>query len=253
MHVGAVAHTIETVSLPAEASSSTEPITLKLSEIFESIQGEGPTAGAPALFVRLATCNLHCRFCDTKYTWDWAEYSYEEQVRVVSVRTVAERVAAAENRRLVITGGEPLLQQPALARLLTRIARDVPVEVETNGTLEPSATLLFRVDQWNVSPKLSNGGDPERLRLRSGPLRTFRDTARAYLKLVIETELDLAEADALIRAYDWPKERVSFMPQAETREALRERTPFVVRACDERGIRFSPRLHVEMWGGERGR
>ena len=49
-------------------------VELKLSEIFESIQGEGPTAGEPCVFLRLAMCNLHCRWCDTKYTWDWKKY-----------------------------------------------------------------------------------------------------------------------------------------------------------------------------------
>ena len=67
---------------------SSEPTKLKLSEVFESIQGEGPSAGLPCVFVRLATCNLHCSYCDTKYTWDWQNYDYEREVRVVPLAVV---------------------------------------------------------------------------------------------------------------------------------------------------------------------
>src|SRR3954468_10173863 len=87
---------------------------LKVSEIFESLQGEGVSTGMPCIFVRLAQCNLHCTWCDTKYTWDFERYRYEDEGREVTAREIAERVNATVSRRLVLTGGEPLLQQRPL-------------------------------------------------------------------------------------------------------------------------------------------
>ena len=225
---------------------------LKLSEVFESVQGEGPSAGEPCVFVRLATCNLRCSWCDTRYTWDWQNFDYEQEVSLESAESLWSRLASARTRRLVLTGGEPLLQQPALLGLLSRVPATVIVEVETNGTLAPVPELVARVDQWNVSPKLSNGGDTERLRIKPGPLRLLRDTGVAWLKLVVRGDADLAEAEALVGLTEWPRERVMLMPEARTPRELKERAPAVVAACVTAGYRFSPRLHLELFDGRRG-
>src|SRR5450432_1912642 len=115
---------------------------LKVSEIFESLQGEGASVGAPTVFVRLAQCNLHCTWCDTKYTWDFEHYRYEDEVHEQSVDAVAQIVNASTTRRLVLTGGEPLLQQRALQALWGALASDIAVEVETNGTIAPDPDSL---------------------------------------------------------------------------------------------------------------
>jgi organic radical activating enzyme len=227
---------------------------LKLSELFSSIQGEGPSAGAPSVFLRLAQCNLHCVWCDTKYTWDFRTYRFEDEVRVVDVPSVGRQIAELSGDRLVVTGGEPLLQQEALAELLGLLDAEARrfVEVETNGTIAPNAALAERIDQWNVSPKLANAGDPERLRLKPDVLATFAATNRAFLKLVVESDADADEADALVRTLGWPRDRTLFMAQASTREALEARGPLVAAAALKRNVRYSPRLHVERWNGARG-
>jgi organic radical activating enzyme len=225
---------------------------LRISEIFDSIQGEGASAGSASVFVRLATCNLRCTWCDTRYTWDWSSYRYDEEVERVEVRDVVARVLSSSPSHLVITGGEPLLQQPALVDLVGALPPERHVEVETNGTIAPVRELALRVDQWNVSPKLSNSGEPRHRRILREPLLAFRETARAWLKLVIESEHDAEEAEALVAELEWPRERVLFMPEAASREALLERTPVVLRLARERGVGTSPRLHVERWGGRRG-
>jgi organic radical activating enzyme len=225
---------------------------LRISEIFESIQGEGASAGTTSVFVRLATCNLRCTWCDTRYTWDWSSYRYEDEVERVAVGDVVARVLASSAPHLVITGGEPLLQQPALAELVAGLPGERYVEVETNGTLAPVSELTARVDQWNVSPKLANSGESRERRLLPAPLLAFSATGRAWLKLVIESDGDAEEAEELIRELDWPRERVLFMPQAASREALLARAPVVLRLARERGVGTSPRLHVERWGGRRG-
>ena len=225
---------------------------LRVSEIFESIQGEGASAGAPSVFLRLANCNLRCSWCDTRYTWDWEAYDYDKEVRRLAVDAVAERLATSNPAHVVVTGGEPLLQQTALATLFASLPPGRHVEIETNGTLAPSPELHARVNQWNVSPKLENSGEAVERRLQTAALRALLATERAWLKLVVESPGDMLEAAALIDALGWPRERVLLMPQASTREALAERTPVVLRLAREHRVGTSPRLHVERWGGRRG-
>lgn len=225
---------------------------LLLSETFQSLQGEGPSVGEPCLFVRLATCNLRCSWCDTKYTWDWSAYRYEDEVHEHAVADVVDLVAASACRRVVITGGEPLVQRAALERLLGAVSADLVIEVETNGTFAPGAALAARVDQWNVSPKLSSSGEPEHRRVDEAALTALRDTGRAWLKLVLAGEADADEAEALMARIGWRRDRVLFMPEAVDRDALRTRTPLVAAAALARGVRFGTRLHVELWAGRRG-
>src|SRR5690242_19361171 len=115
-----------------------------VSEIFASIQGEGVSAGVPSVFVRLAECNLKCEWCDTKYTWDWEHHDRAAEVHELDESEVLARIGAASN--VVVTGGEPLLQQEALARVVGKL--DARIEVETSGTIEPTAELAAAVDQW---------------------------------------------------------------------------------------------------------
>jgi organic radical activating enzyme len=223
---------------------------LKLSEIFTSVQGEGPSAGAPCTFLRLAGCNLHCTWCDTPYTWDWQRFEYSREVQSLSISEVFERLA--QPVRLVITGGEPLLQQRGLAELLKLLPRELPVEVETNGTQHASVALLERIDQWNVSPKLANSLEPVARRVQDDVLEQLRDTERAWLKWVIGAEQDAVEAEAWTDRLKWPRERVLYMPQAASRSELLRLTPLVRKLAESRGVGVSPRLHVERWDGRRG-
>lgn len=241
----------------ATASCQAEAViqrgTLRVSEIFESIQGEGPSAGAPSVFLRLAACNLKCTWCDTKYTWDWAAFRYEDEVRSTGADEVAQRIVESASRRLVITGGEPLIQRRELEHLLQRLPSDLHVEVETNGTLVAGAALESRIDQWNVSPKLANSGEPPERRLNKEVLAAFRDTGRAFLKVVTDGEGDRDEIENLLGELDWPRDKVLLMPQASTRTELSTKTPVVSALAERMGVRTSPRLHVLQWNGQRGK
>jgi len=226
--------------------------TLRISEVFESIQGEGASAGARCVFLRLATCNLRCSFCDTKYTWDWDAYRYEDEVRHAEVGAIAAELEGRGDRRLVVTGGEPLLQQRALLPLFDALGDAWFVEIETNGTLSPSAEMLTRVNQWNVSPKLGNSGEPEARRLLPSPLHALRDTGRAWLKWVVASEEDAADAAAWTRRLEWPEARVLFMPLGATRAELGGNKARVAELASRHGFGVSPRLHVDEWDGRRG-
>src|SRR5690606_7841786 len=170
----------------------------KVSEIFQSVQGEGPSAGLPCIFVRLATCNLRCTWCDTRYSWDFAEYDYAEEVTHWSLGALRDRVVESRETRLVLTGGEPLIQQDLRTRLCAELPAELRIEIETNGTLVPNDSLCERVDQWNVSPKLANSGEPRQRRFRAAALGRFLATGRAWLKLVVAGETDSVEAAELV-------------------------------------------------------
>lgn len=230
---------------------SDEP-TLKLSEVFASIQGEGVSAGLPCAFVRLALCNLRCSWCDTKYTWDFDRHDYDREVHRVGVRALSQQVRELGRDRVIITGGEPLLQQRGVAALLALLPESWAIEVETNGTHAPERELAARVDQWNVSPKLANSGDPESKRIVPEALIALRDTGRSWLKLVVRDASDADEAERLIARVGWPRERVLFMPEAAERAQLAERGAAVADLCSRHRVRYSPRLHVQIWGGKRG-
>src|SRR6476619_558983 len=93
---------------------------LKISEIFNSIQGEGTFSGTSCIFLRLSTCNLKCSWCDTKYTWDWDNYDINKEIKEFNIEQVVEKILGFSNiNHIVITGGEPLLQQDKLVLLIT--------------------------------------------------------------------------------------------------------------------------------------
>lgn len=226
---------------------------LNIVEVFDSVQGEGPSAGCPATFVRLAGCNLSCSWCDTEYSWNWKRFSKHLQVQKHSPTDLALRLAEAPSRRLIITGGEPLLQQRALTELVSRLSNELFIEVETNGTIAPRSGLLARIDQWNVSPKLANSGEAETRRLRDAALAALRDTGKSWLKLVVTSSEERREIDALVERTGWPRSRVYLQAEAQSRTQLLARGGVVAALSAHAGFRYSPRLHLELWNGERGR
>lgn len=223
-------------------------------EVFTSIQGEGVTVGVPSVFVRLTACNLRCVWCDTKYTWDWTQYDPIRESISQEVKTLTARILGTGAQNVVITGGEPLLQARELG-LLVRALKDAQrrIEVETNGTLEPAGPLSELVDQWNVSPKLETSGNPSAEREVPSALRWFAHCPHAYFKFVVVEPEDIAAAIALADRYSVPRERVLLMPEGTDASALIERSAWLVERAQCLGVRYSPRLHILLWGDQRGR
>jgi len=230
-------------------------------EIFASVQGEGPSMGRPCTFIRLSRCNLACEWCDTAYTWHFDDdqrphrsgMTFERRANQVTLdeADVAARVEALGQSRLVITGGEPLMQAPALAKLL-ELLPDHTVEIETNGTTTAPARVDIWVDQYNVSPKLAHSGNPAELALIPERLRSYSIDERAFFKFVVATPEDVAEAAELVRAHALPKKRVFLMPEGTDSETLREREKWLTQSCLEHGFRMSDRLHIHLFGDTRG-
>lgn len=223
-------------------------------EIFASVQGEGVSAGVPSAFVRLSLCNLRCSWCDTKYTWDWERYDSKREIVTLGSDEIARRVQETGMRNVVITGGEPLLQQRALGPLAVALkGHGRRIEVETNGTMEPTALLSDLTDQWNVSPKLANSGNAPAERDVAPALRWFAARPHAYFKFVVTEPGDIDEVRQLSGRYGIPAERVLLMPEGRDAATLHRRSVWLVERCQEQGYRFTTRLHVLLWGDQRGR
>lgn len=230
-------------------------------EVFASVQGEGASAGMPVAFMRLSRCNLACVWCDTAYTWhfDGDDRSHRDgktfdrkanQVKL-DVADVAGRIRALGQKRLVITGGEPLLQAPALAELLKSID-GMEIEIETNGTVDPPGSVDIYIDQYNVSPKLAHSGNDAELALVPKMLDRWATDERAFLKFVIAEPGDVDEVLALKAKYGFNPKRLFLMPEGTRSKTLREREEWLAPLCVEHGLRMSDRLHIHLFGDTRG-
>ena len=215
----------------------------RTSEVFLSIQGEGPSAGTPAHFVRLQGCDVGCRWCDTKYSWD------------ADGGTAREAAALWEEARalgtaplLVITGGEPL-EHPAIGALLEQAVERWPrVEVETSGLLPPPASHPRL--HWNVSPKLPSA--TPRWEETGRQVAHWIAEPRATFKIVVGDPPDADDVLALLARHALPRERTMLMPEGLTEAALKARAEGLAELCKREGLRLSPRLHVWIWGARRG-
>jgi organic radical activating enzyme len=232
-------------------------------ELFHTLQGEGPTLGAPAVFLRLSLCNLHCQWCDTPYTWNWEKtpwkhhdgikFSKSEQILELSPAEIAPLISDFDCDRLVLTGGEPLLQQSELTELLHLLPEIPHIEVETNGSQIPDDTFISMPTQFNVSPKLSNSGMTKSLRLNPEALYLFSSLPNAIFKFVLSSENDLEEIQSLQERYEIPASRIFLMPEGRSPEETSQKSLWLADLCRDQGYRFTPRLHVLLWGDKRGK
>ena len=231
-------------------------------EIFASLQGEGASIGRPSVFVRLSRCNLACQWCDTAYTWRFVgdnrphrdDRTFERSANQISLdeADVAARVRAFGVPRLVITGGEPLLQAPALARMIAALGSGFHIEVETNGSVAPSRALDGLIDQYNVSPKLAHSGNPSELALIPERLTAWAADPRAQFKFVVAHPDDLNEVKALVETYAIAPDRLFVMPEGTDSQTVRDRSHWLAEAAMQAGWRFTDRLHIHLYGDTRG-
>jgi 7-cyano-7-deazaguanosine (preQ0) biosynthesis protein QueE len=223
--------------------------TLVVSEVFgPTWQGEGPSLGRRAGFVRLGRCNLACTWCDTPYTWRWEDHDPAVELTTRTVDDVVAELRAMDVPLVVVTGGEPLLQQSHLPPLLRVI--DVDIEIETAGTLAPSDDVVPLVTRFNVSPKLANSGNPLDRRYRPDVLRAFQATGKAAFKFVAVDTSDLDEIAAIVDECGLTD--VWIMPEGTDATTLVERSRALVEPVLARGWNLTTRLHVLLWGDRRG-
>jgi len=222
---------------------------LKIAELFYSLQGEGSLVGVPSVFIRTSGCNLRCAWCDTPYaSWqpEGAEWSLDE---------IENEVESHGARHAVITGGEPMIQAE-IVQLTERLrALELHITIETAGTVfQPVAC-----DLMSISPKLANStpegsyaAPHDRLRIQHDVLARLMARYEYQLKFVVAKPDDLEEIRALAETLDAPAERVILMPEGTEQAQLAERGQWLAEICKEEGYRFSPRLHIDLWGNRRG-
>jgi organic radical activating enzyme len=213
-------------------------------------QGEGPSLGRLTAILRLGRCNLACQFCDTAYTWDWGRFDPAVELHDTQVDDVLARLDAMSIDMVVVTGGEPMLQQRALGPLLHAVKdRGWRVEMETAGTIEPSMEGGL-VDQWNVSPKLANSGNPLERRYKPEVLRAFESTGRAIFKFVVCEPPDLDEVQAMVDECGLTD--IWIMPEGTDAATLEQRSTDLADDVVKRGWNITTRLHILLWGDRRG-
>ena len=240
---------------PSELAKPTP--SLVVSEIFgPTFQGEGPSVGRRCSFLRLGGCNLHCSWCDTPYTWDWTGRNGKRYEPAVELRRMSatEVVASLDQTRtdmVVISGGEPLLQQKALLPILEIASkRGWWIEVETAGTVAPTAETTAHVSRFNVSPKLANSGNELERRYIPAALDALQATGKAAWKFVAQAVADLDEAGEWIELHNL--EPVYVMPEGVTVDALSRHSQAIAEAVVARGWNLTTRLHILLYGNRRG-
>lgn len=239
-------------------------------EIFHTIQGEGVSAGLPAVFIRASRCNLHCVWCDTDHTWNfegtpwphekdtlpgYTKFRKSDVTFEITPAEAARHIISFACPRVVITGGEPLLQEEEFLEMIRLTRSEIPdcvFEVETNATQVPSPAFADAVDQFNVSPKLANAGIPESLRLNNEALHFFAASPKAWFKFVVSSPADLAEIKMLQIRHEIAPQRMLLMPEGRTSVELDRTAPQLAGICRELGFRFCDRLHIRLWGDIRG-
>ena len=217
--------------------------TYRISELFLSLQGEGPSAGTPATFVRLQGCGVGCHWCDTKYSWDAGAGR-----ALASDRIWAEALALGASPLLVVTGGEPLEHEGLVPLLEQALGHWPKVEVETSGIAPPplSHPRLF----YNVSPKLPSATPRWADTWRAAP--AWSAEANATFKIVVGDPPDPEDAMRLITEHALPTARVMLMPEGLTDERVKAHATGLAELCRRHGFRMSPRLHLWLWGAKRG-
>jgi 7-carboxy-7-deazaguanine synthase len=214
-------------------------VTLKVNEVFYSIQGESSFAGLPCVFVRLTGCNLRCSYCDTQYAYD--------EGNTLKIDEIIAEVGSYECPLVEITGGEPLIQEETPALIQGLLDEDHEVLLETNGSQD-----ISRVDERCVrivDIKCPSSGEEDKNDLKNLILLTDKDE----VKFVIGDRGD----------YEYAKRVLNLIPAYPTRKTAvhfsavyGETDPKTLAKWileDHLSVRLHMQLHKLIWGqGQRG-
>lgn len=229
--------------------------------VFATLQGEGVTAGKPAVFLRLQLCNLACGKnggwkCDTGYTWDRDREEYWKEPEDWGYKETAQRIEEAwsgkfgnlDARRVVITGGEPMLQQGKIAELL----EDLPgwsVEIETNGTIVPLPALSDC--QINCSPKLSNSGNERRKRYKPEVLKHINSLPNSWFKFVVTGTQGFEEIETIVEECGIDSKKILIMPEGQTTQEVEHHAEMVRDEALRRDLKLINRNQFIWFGPKR--
>jgi 7-carboxy-7-deazaguanine synthase len=211
--------------------------TLRVSEIFHSLQGESTRVGLPTTFVRLTGCPLRCVWCDTEYAFTGG--------KAMSVAEVVAAVAATGCPTVCVTGGEPLAQKPCLPLLTALCDAGYSVSLETSGALDISG-VDARVSRI-VDIKAPDSGEADRNLWQNLANLSPGDE----LKLVLASESDYRWASALLVERRLAERCPVLFSPVQGRLDPTLLAEWILR--DRLPVRFQLQLHKLLWGSERGR
>ena len=222
---------------------------LKVSETFISLQGEGCTVGKRAVFLRLTGCRLRCDWCDTLAVWQKGKsYTFDALYRFFQNEGYFN--ALSSGAHLVITGGDPLIQQDTVASFVEYCRKTIPIahiEVETEGVIMPTSAMCQLVEQWNVSPKLSNSGMKKSVRYQPEVLKFHNNYTKAIFKFPIAEEAEIAEIREICEECHIPHSKVYLMPVCNDRKSFEAKAADIAALAIKHDYHFSPRLHLTIW------
>jgi 7-carboxy-7-deazaguanine synthase len=208
--------------------------TLKVCEIFTSIQGESSYAGVPCTFIRLTGCNLRCTYCDTKY-------AYGEGVEL-TLDEIAQKGVGSGTKLVEITGGEPLTQHETIALAERLSLNGLTVLVETNGSLDvsplkgiPGVTVIM--DLKTPSSGMSAHNDYSNI---------ARLTPEDEVKFVIGSRDDYTWAVQIIQRYEIDKKCLALMSPAEAALEAKVLTGWILE--DRLDVRLNVQIHKYIFG-----
>lgn len=227
-----------------------------ISELFHSIQGEGSLAGVPSVFVRTSGCNLRCVWCDTPYaSWNPTGTQHD-------VADLLEKILAYPAQHVVLTGGEPMVAKGIEILAAELRSNGKHITIETAGTIAPQGIAC---DLASLSPKLAHSTPSEE---QAGPWATRHeatrwqpDVIRAWinhcdyqLKFVVRHDQDVIELMELLDSSNIqvPAHKILLMPEGIDASILKQSALTVSELCKRYGFRYTPRLHIDLYGNTRG-
>lgn len=211
-----------------------------ISEIFYSLQGEGPLTGNPSIFFRFWWCNLKCHWCDSKYSWLHTEFK-----KTHTLEEILEQIKQwPQCTHIVFTGGEPSLFQKHIQELRDHLPL-YTFEIETNGSRKLDPNLF---DQVNVSYKLKSS-DNDTYEMFPTPEWALMNDISIDYKFVCGWQEDLDEILALINQYDIDEKLIYLMPLGTTNESqlTDPNTKFCIDACMKYWFKLCLRTHILLW------
>ncbi len=223
------------------ARTETAP-SLRISEIFLSLQGEAATSGLPTVFVRLTGCPLRCSWCDTAYAFQGGESQSLDAI----LKTVADSGVTA----VCVTGGEPLAQKNCLPLLAALCDAGYEVSLETSGALDVSAVDV-RVSRV-VDVKCPGSGEAEKNRWDNLKLLTSRD----QLKFVLADRADYDWAVAQLQGYGLLRQTRAERPEIWFSPVAGQLDPTTLAdwiVADRLPVRLQLQLHKLLWQDAQGR
>jgi organic radical activating enzyme len=210
---------------------------MRVTEVFESVQGEGKNAGKPSMFVRLSGCNLRCKFCDTKYSYDTKHTMSNDDLYLL--------IRKYRTKNIVWTGGEPSLQMEGITDIIESLGRTYTNEIETNGTkyFDPAP-----FDLVTVSPKMGH--------VNMEVLKDFNCHMSYHKKVVFKFVCSNVKEfwywKDMCESLNIPKNNVYMMPEGTTSKRIIARSKWLIPLCMKTGFNYSPRLQTIIFGKRRG-